>query len=780
MPRRHLSLLCRLSLLGIALQCRSALAEDPLTTSLAATNDPAITADDLITNSLPPDVAPASYLDPRQIFEDIERDAGVGGNIDPISTPVFTSTPTAIPTSELEGIGSSFDAGENRFLQTTDPALALQQSNTARGVNAQRRSALAFDPRVRSYGLGQLYTQADGVLMLPVRPDLSTILSAVDPWLIQNIDVVKGPYGLRYGPGFAFVDVTTMATPRYTECAEAHARTGYSYMANGKRHYARETVYGGSDNYGYIFGFGYRNGAEYDAGGNTTPDIPGAYKANNVLAQFGFDLTADARLEMRYQHLETSNTVYPGQFFNLDGLTTDIYDVAYIEEDAGHPWTRLFVNGWYYRTPLRGRVENDAYFQVQERVESALDARGGPFNNNVTFNGTTSARLGAAGGKVVFTFGEDGDSQLLAGIDMRYLRQNVNEDYFITDGFTTTTLHSQVPNSESTNPGAFLDLSAPLLDAWTARIGGRIDYVYTTTGDVQPGTMLPAGLNDLSQGDALYSFYQMNDLELTSNWTLTFGAGQAQRAPSLIQRYAEGVFIGVVQDGFSRIVGDQNLEFERVWQGDISLTADYEYTRGQVGVFYAVVDDYIGFRSAEAADPTGARLLRYINIPQATLMGFEAYGEQDLSETWTAFAAGQFVYGEDNGISAPLPGIPPLDTRVGVRVHDADAGKFWNVEMAGRIVAPQDRLGVVRVGDLTTVGTTTLESRTSGFFTIDLRGYWTPRGNDSLTWTGGILNLTDTRYVEHLDVRLPAVNGFNAAFAYAPGITPYLGVEWNY
>ena len=34
--------------------------------------------------------------------------------------------------------------------------------------------------------------------------------------------------------------------------------------------------------------------------------------------------------------------------------------------------------------------------------------------------------------------------------------------------------------------------------------------------------------------------------------------------------------------------------------------------------------------------------------------------------------------------------------------------------------------------------------------------------------------------VQHLDLRLPPSNGLPAAFAYAPGITPYVGVDWTY
>ena len=60
-----------------------------------------------------------------------------------------------------------------------------------------------------------------------------------------------------------------------------------------------------------------------------------------------------------------------------------------------------------------------------------------------------------------------------------------------------------------------------------------------------------------------------------------------------------------------------------------------------------------------------------------------------------------------------------------------------------------------------------------------MRGYWNVR--DSLRLIGGVENLFDRTYVEHLDLRLPndPVLGFANTVVYAPGITPYFGIEWE-
>ena len=92
---------------------------------------------------------------------------------------------------------------------------ALQQSSSVQTVNNQLRNPVALDPRVRGYRYAQIYTQADGGFWLPVRQDLDTPLSMIDPTIVQQAEVVPGPYALRYGPGFSYLNVVTAPTPRY-------------------------------------------------------------------------------------------------------------------------------------------------------------------------------------------------------------------------------------------------------------------------------------------------------------------------------------------------------------------------------------------------------------------------------------------------------------------------------------------------------------------------------------------------------------------------------------
>ena len=159
----------------------------------------------------------------------------------------------------------TLSAAEARSTASNDVGDLLARSNSVQDVNSQRRSQTAFSPNVRGFRDGQIYTQSDGAYWMAARQDLDTILNKLDPADIQDVIVIPGPYGLRYGPGFAFIDIVRQPTPRY-DCPEIHNRFGLTFLTNGGQWYARDAVYGGGSDYGYRFYYGHRLGSDYEAG----------------------------------------------------------------------------------------------------------------------------------------------------------------------------------------------------------------------------------------------------------------------------------------------------------------------------------------------------------------------------------------------------------------------------------------------------------------------------------------------------------------------------------
>ena len=679
--------------------------------------------------------------------------------------PSLKSTPAVdvVATPEIQILGSS------------ETAEILQESNSVQTVEVQRRSPIDFDPRIRGFRAGQVYTQSDGAFWFPARQDLDSIMSKLDPSLIQDAIIVPGPYGLRYGPGFGFVNIITSPTPRFKDGHEVHARTAMTVRENGGQLYGRETVYGGGEDYGYIFNYGNRTGSDYESGDGSL--IPASYHAQNFLGQVGIDSSEHTTWEFRYQRLDQTDTEYAGQFFDLGLLITDGYGLSYVNEDPDAIWERLTIDGWHNRTRFRGDTLNQSKrnFNVINRVESALGlpTTGSP----PSFVGQTNGSQSATGFRLETLLGEDDDKQLRIGADYRRLVQRLNENFEVVsnDPFDTN-----LPRAQIDGPGVYSELTVPFDEFWLTTVGARVDWIDSTAAqsELRTNTSLPDFEANRDQSNTLGAFYLINDVQLARDWDVRFGFGHAQRAPTPVERYSDGLFLGIIQSGFSRVIGDPGLKKERLWQVDASTEFKIRETEFRISGFHSWVLDYITFTGNVINDPGGARLLRHINTDLATLTGAELYAERPLSDRLTGFGTFHVVDGRDRDIRKPLFGISPMEGRAGLRLVDGEDGSKWGVEFSARIVDDQDRLGGLRIGTTTVVDIIDLEVPTPGFTTFQIRGYWNV--TDSLHVVAGIENLFDRNYLEHLSLRLPDDGAFTGTRVLEPGFAPYMTVEWTF
>lgn len=728
------------------------------------------------------------------------------------------------PTEGMAGLGASFAAlaglSETQFSQrfessvspTTEGATKqeaasigsadlgglLADSNTVQSTKVQRRSPISLDPNIRGFKAGQVYAQANGVYWLPARRDLDTMLSKIDPGMIQDVIVIPGPYGLRYGPGFAFIDVVREPTPRYACGSEVHFATNGTVRTNGGQFYGRETVYGGGGDWGFRMSYGHRRGSDYESG-NGLP-IPSSYHNRDVWGEVSYDINPHQHIDFSYQRIDQTDTEYPGQFFDIGHLGTYGFELRLVDEAPNGPWSRLSLETWYNRTGFRGTTDpkyNPNFMDI-ERVNWGLDVHHGqtPANEgsiSSRLQGDSDGAVSSSGIRAAMTFGEPDETHARMGADFRYLGQVIREHYTSTgipdphdsrlDDFNTN-----MPHAWLIDPGFYAEWSSPLTDRWNVSVGSRIDFISTRAraGDVRTNTDLPYGDQLLEQADVLYAFYLQNEFDLSNDWTLRAGFGHAQRPPTLVERYADSLFLGIQQSGFTRVIGDQTLKPERNWQIDLGLSTNRDRSRFSANLFHSWVIDYVTMEDGSVTLPGAAfedaRLVNFTNTPLATLAGFEMAGELDLTSRLSAFGAISYVEGRDVTFAVPLGAIPPLESTLGLRLHDRHQGRHWGIELACRIVDDQNRLGTIRsLGQPN--NRLVAEEATPGFALWHLRGYW--NRTERCSFVAGIDNLLDRNYQEHLDLRLrgpTGVNGFptDTTRVLSPGFTPYVGVNWVY
>lgn len=709
---------------------------------------------------------------------------------DTVPVPGPETAPGVTETAPLNLVSASTFS----LVNLPDVAETIVAASNTPSVRARRRSPLSLEPRIRGYYGSQIYSQFDGAQTSPVRNDLDGVLSKVDPSLISSTQVISGPYGVRHGSGFAFFVIDSVPTPRYEDGRENHLRLGTHVRGNGGQTYNTATLLGGGDTGGYYVNLGYRKGSDYQSGSGL--DIPSSYESLNLFAAYGHDIDDATRSETKFSFVDQGETEYAGQFFDVDSLKhhgiTQAFD--YFDDMSGLGGR---VEAWYGNTAFNGDTDLSGKrrpdFTVLQRVDEALRTSAAsqdpPFiaPASARFRGDVNGEIAHAGIRGGVKQVYDETTSLSGGADMRYVRHRVVERYDISDFQIDNPLFDTgLLDSEIFEPGLYMEFSLGVTDDWSIASGARASFAST---QANPNS-LPARSNfkdsngiinrDLSQSDTLFSAYLTNSVTLTDTWSTKFGGGYAERIPDLTDRYSDGLFLSTIQSGFSRVIGNPELDKERNFQVDARLDGNWENVNVRLTAFHAWILDYNTYTANVIDDPAGARLLQAINTDYATLTGFEAYGEADLMSWLQTFGSLAYLEGQDREIDQPLAGISPLEARLGLRFSNSQSQTPWGLEWGWRIVGSQDRLASLR--PVTGGGTTAipLETRTPSFATSYLRGFLRPRDNISIT--GGIENMFDRNYFEHLSLRLPAdqVNGFGETIVFAPGITPYVGIEIEY
>jgi outer membrane receptor protein involved in Fe transport len=683
---------------------------------------------------------------------------------------------------------------ESRFRATTDAGALLGKSPSILGVKTQHRSPIVSDPRIRGSRVGSL--AASGSYWVPARIDLDTMLNKIDSRILADAIVIKGPYSVRYGPGFDFVDVQLLPAPRFLSGFESHASIASDYHTNGQQLYGRQQVWGGSPSWGYRVGYGHRTGNDYRAG--TGEEFPASYNSRDVDVALGGDLSPESSWEFNYLRLDQTNVEFPGQAYDIDVLMTDGFDVAYeVRNQAAYD--RYQFNTWYNRTRFDGSAQREG------------KRRQFPFYDLINYAGVTDVDSMSTGFRSEIAWGQEEEPQVTAGVDFRLVKQELNEISSGSFGFARwQDANSPIPRSYSANPGVFLDCLVPLSDRLVVSAGIRGDTVSTDVTDdpaklAALGADTPQssladilGTDQFKQDFATWSAFFTSDYEVNACWNATLGFGFAQRPPNLTELYAADPFMFLIQNGLNTVVGDPRLAPERLWQLDLGLKFDNGRLRSGLHGFHGWSRDYITLENTRVfRGPTGLVEqvnLKYVNTDLATLAGGEWFAEFDANDWMVPFVTVQYVEGRDHtrdgdfatrrasgnnpsvrvygldrgyfsGVVAagqePLPGIAPLESRAGVRLHDPGTERRWLVEISARTVSGQER-----------VATSLLESPTPGFTVGDVRAYW--QASEPLQLFAGVENFTDRSYREHLDFR--SENGIQIL---APGVSFYFGGEWT-
>ena len=568
-----------------------------------------------------------------------------------------------------------------------------------------------FDPVFRGFKYEQLNIVLNGAqsatAACPNRMDPPT--SQMSPNMMHKIEVLKGPYALRYGTG---VGATINFIPKplqFTAKANPYGRVSSGYETNGNIGKAESQLGVRGAKYDMSLFGSWSQGDDYLTGNRDT--VNANFSRISVGLDLGFKISKNQELRFFGMYNKAKDVDFPTLAMDLRKDNTWLFNVQ-------HDVVINKKNLQKWNSTIYGSFVDHLMDNLLKEVDPRL------------LNASTNAKTYNYGGRTegIWLFKT---SKLYTGADFRMEgAQGIREREFIAG-----------PNAGK----IFFD------DAWQegsiskTSLFSEYQWKYKTLNFVLSGRLEynQAKLNSPSdEFSSVYSTinnYDINPsvsmgIQKLFNKQVTTGIwlGRAQRSAGLTERFIN--YFPVGQDPYE-LLGNPDLKPEVNNQADLTFEwKPMEHSLIQMDVYFAYMQNYISSRidtSLNPRLPSSPGVRQYLNIDEAIKTGFEISWMQKLIAGLHHQFAIAYTYGQDLELDEALPEIAPLDLRYTL------FGNYFNnklkPEVMLRYVSSQKRIS-------SEFGETVSPS----FFILDVKLAY--QLNEHLAVNAGINNLLNANY----------------------------------
>ena len=195
------------------------------------------------------------------------------------------------------------------------------------------------------------------------------------------------------------------------------------------------------------------------------------------------------------------------------------------------------------------------------------------------------------------------------------------------------------------------------LDQLKISLGGRLEHVTVDSkNDIKFGPAQNNSFNPASY--ALGGLYTFN-----TNWSLATNLSHNERAPSYFELYANGAHLATGQ--FE--IGNPNFDKERSNGIDAQIRWKADKHSFNFGVYYTRFSSFLGLLNTGNIDAGSGLPVAQFSSFAATFRGLEADGRFNLADNLDLTVRGDYVRATNQDNGDPLPRIAPL--RLGAGLH---------------------------------------------------------------------------------------------------------------
>lgn len=539
-----------------------------------------------------------------------------------------------VPVAVLNGRELSLKR-ESTLGETLNGLLGV--SSTSFGPNASRPVIRGLDSeRVRIMQNGVGVADASSL-----SPDHAV---SIDPLVIEQIDVIRGPAALLYG-GSAVGGVVNVVDHRiHTE--KLKGVTGRT-----------EAHLGGPSSESNMAGV-------VDAGNGQIAIHADAYaRKRNDLTIPGFAVSN--RKALAHGTLQTNNGTLKNSSATSDGGALG----ASLTFDNGYLGASYSGFNSNYGTVAEESVRIDMKSQRLDLASEFTDL--GNIVNRIKFRmaHTDYQHQELDNGSVATTFKNRGiEGSVEAGHAKIGNISGVVGLQFQNTNFSALGIEAFVPRSNTQSQGLYVYEELPI-DQLKLSFGARTDRTIVRADEFKDAaaTSNRFNLNSYALG-GLYTF--------SPNWSFASNLSHNERAPGYAELHANGDHVATGQ--FEK--GNRNLGKERSNGIDAQIRWKAGKNSFSAGPYYTRFNNFIGLLSTSdiPQDSEYDTTQQFSALP-ATFKGFETEGKFNLDDNLDLKLSGDYVRATDSATGKALPRIAPLRIGAGLQYQKNRVGARLNV-----------------------------------------------------------------------------------------------------
>ena len=612
------------------------------------------------------------------------------------------------------------------------------------GFSVIKRGSYAIDPSFRASQYEQLNVQYDGgtkaMYACPNRMD--PITTHVIPEEVSKIEIIKGPYTVRYGTTFGGVINIVTNKPRFQNTG-FHGKASGGYESNGNSFVTMLQLQQVTDRYDLVGNVDYRNFGNYKDGNKT--EIPSSFKSTDYGLKFGYNLTGSQRLQVRWSQTFGRDVLHAGLPMDTDYANSSILSLDYKWSNIGDVVKSFIAKAYYsYVDHLMSNKDRPS-FMMTEAASSV--------------NATTM------GGKFELNWKPIGKLNVFSGMDLVHIARNGGRDRLvkIMNGNRLPmpmVFHDKIwQDSYIDDVGLFTEAKWSASPSTIVTVGVRTDMVVSDIKD--PEADFAAMYNLRKRTEQNVSGTVSIKKIVSDKFMFEAAFGRGVRSANMIERFINHFTVG--QDSYEYI-GNPNLkaeinnQFEIGFKGHKDLQGGFNLFKYTASFYYsifdnyivAVVDPYLTRKYMPTKQPVNPKVFQ--NLDNAYKTGFELMGQLDFLNNYFVRAEAAYVYAKNKDLNESLPLVPPFNAALALGYeHD----KIW-ANIKYRLNSKQSHISK-------SFG----EMETPGYATFDCRFGIKPYKNVSLGVA--VLNVFDKTYHNHLNFSFNNQEAFGTVPITEPG-----------